>query len=152
NGSTAYTSWLDDYSETRTIYNQSDSVYSNLTTVGASSPDYNKPLVADQANNCSGMNIRFIPLTESSSTNYGAWSTEPGQVQRSKSTYDNFDSYGNGKTVYEYGNLAVTGDERTTHSGYATLTTSTKYIVDRIGWTHTYSGTVTNDSGGANHI
>ncbi len=56
-----------------------------------------------------------------------------------------YDAYGNVTAVFEHGFLDVSGDERTTHRGYAYNLSA--WILDKVAWERVYEG-LTEDIGG----
>lgn len=138
-----YAALADDYSETFTLYSQSDTVYSDRTPVGAEAAQINEAhALVGQGNNCDAMYIRFWPTTESWSAIYDEGKHSTSNI-RGKQTYD-YDAYGNQSLMTEYGNLDTAGDERFTVSSFAVLSATnilTPYIVSKIGHTLTYSST-----------
>lgn len=134
-----YTVLLDDYTEGRTIYSQSDTVQSNLAPVTAAS--YSAATYVGVSNNCTNMAIRWVQPSEQWTASYGDWTYQPGLVKRTRATYG-YDSYGNRIDTYEYGDVDVSGDERSTHSGYAVNTSL--WILDKLGWTNTFDTIIAN--------
>ena len=142
--------WLaqvDDFSETRTAYSEADTVYTALPVV-APAARITLPWPG-AGNSCGGMSIRYVPVSENWTTEFGG-AAELGLNRRTRTTYG-YDSYGNQIDVYEYGDLAVTGDERSSHSAFATQMDSTHWIVDKRAWTNTYQ-TIIGNVGGPNFI
>ena len=146
NTNTYYTTLLDDYSETRTIYTQNDTVNAEQVPVGATTKS--TALYVGQTNNCDGMVIHRVVPTEQWTATYGDWANQPGQVKRTRTT-SGYDNYGNQTDTYEYGDVDMTGDERSTHSSYAVNTTL--WLLNKLGWTNSYQ-TITGNVGGANFI
>jgi YD repeat-containing protein len=68
--------------------------------------------------------------------------TTDGRTARTEWRYDN---YGNVAAVFEHGFLDVSGDERSTHRGYAYNPTA--WILDHVAWEHVYDG-ITENTGG----
>jgi RHS repeat-associated protein len=141
-----YSILLDDYTETRTVYGQSDSVYeSKIPSSQTTTADKSEWRVG-YANNADGMLIRFVPVTEKWTSEYvKSW---PNQVaKRTRTTYT-YDAYGNPKTINEYGNVDPNldafnnpgpADERSTV--FEVYPNTTSWIVNKVGQTRTYSGT-----------
>lgn len=119
NDSTEFLSLVDDYSEWRTVYGQSDTVYTGNQThsFNQAAPFINNVAIG-QGNNCRGMVIRFVPPSESSSTKYGE-AYQVGQMKRTRSTFAYDTRYGNQTEVKSYGDVDVSGDERSTITTYA---------------------------------
>jgi YD repeat-containing protein len=137
-GNNTWSAWADDYSESRTVYTQVDTVQTSLPATAATARDFTK-LYAGEGNNCGSMAIRFVAATEQWNAIFGA-DTQLGQTKRTKKTYA-YDSYGNQTSQVEYGDLAQAGDERNTQSSYVVSTAP--YIVSKPAWTKTYSSTTT---------
>jgi RHS repeat-associated protein len=140
----SYHTLIDQYSETRTVYSQSDQVYT-VHNVPAEAINTNAKLVG-QGNPCDAMYIRFVKLTDASNTIYGT-AQELGLVKRSRTEYGYNDTYGTQIWVKEHGDVGVTTDDRTTHSTYANNTT--KWIIGKVGRTNIYK-TLTDDTEGQN--
>jgi RHS repeat-associated protein len=136
----AYHSYIDSYSETRTVYQQADQIYS-IQNIPAADLDTTNAKLVGQGNPCNAMSIRFTYVSESSSTIYGSASQEPGQVKRTKTQYG-YDSYGNQYLIDEHGDLAVTGDERRTLIYYLNVDRPTlsppQYLIGKVGHTDIY--------------
>ncbi|MGB9873019.1 MAG: hypothetical protein ACPLYD_15350, partial [Anaerolineae bacterium] len=70
--------------------------------------------------------------------------TTDGRTARTEWRYDN---YGNVAAVFEHGFLDVSGDERSTHRGYAYNPTA--WILDHVAWENVYDGLTENTGGEA---
>ncbi len=128
-----------DYSETRTVYNESDTVYGDKPHTDAALLNGSNWEVG-AANNVESMTIRFRPVVAESSATLGGWAVQPDQARRTRKTYD-YDGYGNQAAVKDEGDLAVSGDERTTQTTY--LADPTAWIVNKPQQVSTYQGTST---------
>jgi RHS repeat-associated protein len=146
-GDTDVSILADEYTETRTVYNQSDTLYANKTHTDnqAANANLNYPLVG-QSNNCTGMSIKFVPVTEVWTTAYAAWGCcQAGEVVRGKTAYvyDTADTkYGNLTRAQEFGDADAEGDERSTYTTYVNKDNlaQDQYIVGRPGRSYSYSG------------
>lgn len=126
----------DYYEETRTVYSQSDSVYEARDIPAL---DFTMEHLVGQANNLEGMSIIFAPITETSSTKYGE-GLQIGEVKRTRQTSEYNDAYGNLTRANEFGDITAQGDERSSISTYAVISTTNQYIVNRPGTTDAYQG------------
>jgi hypothetical protein len=124
---------LDDYAETRTLYAQNDTVLSNPVPVSAAG--HVTATYVGVGNNCHNMMIRWVRPSEQWTASYGDWTYQPDLVKRTRTTYS-YDTYGHRIVTYEYGDVDSSGDERSTHAGYAVNTSL--WILDKLGWTKTY--------------
>jgi RHS repeat-associated protein len=131
-----YYTLLDDYSETRTVYSQVDSIHS-VPTIAA--PTFTPQPLVGMANNTRSMSIRFNSLAQSSSTIFGYLCCQPTQIKRTKTAYA-YDGYGNQTEVKEYGDLDTSDDDRTTVSTYAVISSTNTYIVGKPASVSTYQG------------
>ncbi len=138
-----YATLVDEYREWRTLYSQSDSTYGDRTPAETTAQAFREEPLVGRANNAEAMNIRFVPVVESQAIKYGEGS-QVGQSKRSRQTYD-YDPYGNRTRANDFGDAAdgAEGDERSTVSSFAVLTTTQQYIVDKVGQTLAYQG-ITN--------
>lgn len=141
------TALIDDYTETRTVYSQTDSVSAAQTLIAEVARNTTKPLVG-QANNCGGMTITYLPQIEQWTAVYGT-GAELGQTKRARTTYRYNATYGTQTAVFEYGDVDVPGDERSIHSAYAN--DPMDWIIGKIGRTNTYQ-TITENVGGGNFL
>jgi len=141
-----YTLLLDDYAESRTIYSQSDIVQSNVAPVSAATRV--TATYVGVGNDCENMAIRWVQPSEQWTATYGDWTSQAGLVKRTRTTYG-YDSSGNRIVTYEYGDVDVSGDERSTHAGYAI--NPSLWILDKLGWTNTYD-TISLNVGGTHFI
>lgn len=128
----------DYYEETRTVYSQADSVYEAREIPSPDRPDLLHPFVGT-VNNLDGMLIIFAPVIESSSTKYGE-GQQVGQIKRSKQTSEYNDAYGNQTRANDFGDITTQGDERSSISSYAVISTTNKYIVNRPATADSYQG------------
>ena len=135
-----YATLVDEYQEWRTLYTQSDSTYENRTPFEKTAQSFNDEPLVGRANNAHAMNIRFVPVVETQAMKYGEGS-QVGQSKRSKQTFE-YDAYGNRTRANDFGDAAdgAQGDERSTISSFAVLSTTQQYIVDKVGQTLTYQG------------
>ena len=152
---TNYSLMVDDYSESRSVYSQTDNQYQNLTDSHDLAQAYlQKPLVAQQTNNTQDMYIQFVPLTETWQSKFGEASPQLDQVKRTRTTYSYQDPtygtrYGNQVGMSEYGDADAQGDERTTVNQYGIADrpdpnpTHYQYIVNRMGHNLVYQGITT---------
>jgi RHS repeat-associated protein len=147
-----YQFMIDSHTETRTVYSQSDTWYVETPPVAAVTPtsaNYSE-WRPGRVNNASGMVIHLSKVQESWSATYGHACCQLGQYLRTMTHYEYNDAYRNLTAVYEYGNLDVGGDERTTYNGYYNLVNlPTRYLPGLQQWTHVYKG-ITNDVMDAN--
>ncbi|MDQ2808148.1 MAG: hypothetical protein M3Z04_14730, partial [Chloroflexota bacterium] len=128
-----------DYSETRTVYNEADTVYGDKPHAAPASGSGSTWEVGS-GNNVESMTIRFRPVVAESSATLGGWAVQPDQARRTRKTYD-YDGYGNQNVVYDEGDLAVTGDDRSMYTDY--LTDTDHWIMDKPQQVSTYQGTST---------
>ncbi|MDQ5823766.1 MAG: S-layer homology domain-containing protein [Chloroflexota bacterium] len=138
--SPGYQLLLDEHQEVRTVYTQSDTSYADLAPVAAapwSTADWRVG-----PNNTDGMRIHLPLVTESSRTTFGHACCELGRYFRTRTTleYTN-DGYRNLYSTKEHGDVATSGDERTTYHGYHNINnTPTRYLPGLQVWTHVYKG------------
>lgn len=134
-----YYSFVDDYSEHRTVYSQSDTVYATQTIVANATP-YVSNVYVGQTNNCRGMTLDFVPVVETSNTIFGSASQQPGQVKRTKTEYE-YDTYGNQTFVKEHGDVSTTADDRSTRTYYVNAIRPDygQYIVGKVKQVLSYS-------------
>jgi hypothetical protein len=133
-GESSYYTLADYYTETRTIYAQSDTLYSSVPIAASS---YTQQPLVGLANNCDNMNIRFVRVDETSNTIFGNPATQPGQRKRSKTTYA-YGDYGFQTAAKAHGDLDVQGDERSTYSD--PVNNTVRWIIGKVGRTRTYQG------------
>ena len=146
NNFSQWQTFAQDYTEQRTIYAESNSVYGDKphTPEAAQGGTWE----VGSGNNVESMKIRYRPLVESGTTALGDWINQPHQTNRTHKRLD-YDSYGNQSAVYDDGDLAGTSDDRTMFSHY--LADTVHWIVDKPEWTKTYQ-TITADVSGSNWL
>jgi RHS repeat-associated protein len=146
-GNGDFTVLLDDYSETRTVYSQSDTFYSRLTHSSYAPKPFAWQILPGRENNTDGMDIRFVVADNNWTTAYGAPPDELHTYKRNRveSRYDA--QYGYQTASFDYGDVGVTGDERSTHMAYVNNTSA--WIIGKLRYTKTYQ-TYTEDVGGVN--
>ena len=146
NNASQWQTFAQDYTEQRTVYAESNSVYGNKPHAAEAILGGNWQV--GSGNNVNGMTIRYRPVVESGMTSLGDWATQPGQSRRTHKRLD-YDSYGNQVAVYDDGDLASTSDDRTMFTHY--LADTLNWIVNKPEWTKTYQ-TITADVGGSNWL
>lgn len=139
-----YTALIDDYSETRTIYGQTDNVYKDLvatdpTAIGAQNAIVNNDwALVGKANNTDAPKIRFTPVAESWNSKYGE-GTEIWQIRVGKKVYGYDARYGNQTSLDEYGNVRfATSEQRSVRTSY--VNNPNRWIIGKAGTAKTYQG------------